>query len=282
MSANKETLKYRKEHNLCPRDGKQNAPNRKMCESCLEKSAIKANRHRQRKIQNGLCTNCGVEKPVGSSRLCKNCKYKSSIYMHNSYVKRYGTRKQSGMCVDCGDVAESDKTMCTACLQRRSDNQRTKRDTFIVNTLCSQCGNDLGDLTGKRCQTCVEKRNEWYQGSTTQAKDTVRRNENREASVKHYGGKCTCCGEDGQYFLAIDHIDGDGNTHRKKINKYGSGFFKWLVDNDFPEGFQVLCHNCNMGKYLNGGVCPHQEHTVKTSYIYAGKGKPAKFELPSE
>ncbi len=25
-----------------------------------------------------------------------------------------------------------------------------------------------------------------------------------------------------------------------------------------PEGFQVLCWNCNLGKYYNGGVCPHR------------------------
>jgi len=31
--------------------------------------------------------------------------------------------------------------------------------------------------------------------------------------------------------------------------------FKFLVD---PAGFQVLCFNCNIGKQLNDGTCPHQ------------------------
>lgn len=33
--------------------------------------------------------------------------------------------------------------------------------------------------------------------------------------------------------------------------------YKWLVANDFPPGFQVLCANCNMAKDRPGG-CPHQ------------------------
>jgi hypothetical protein len=28
----------------------------------------------------------------------------------------------------------------------------------------------------------------------------------------------------------------------------------------FPKDrFQLLCHNCNMGKHMNGGICPHQQ-----------------------
>jgi len=34
-------------------------------------------------------------------------------------------------------------------------------------------------------------------------------------------------------------------------------FYRWLVENDFPEGFQILCHNCNFAKSHNPGGCPH-------------------------
>ncbi|KKN70862.1 hypothetical protein LCGC14_0426450 [marine sediment metagenome] len=256
MPANKETLKHRKEHNLCPRDGKPNAPDRKMCKSCLVKFAVKTERYRQRKIDGGLCTNCGAEEPVGSSRLCRGCKDKSSTYMHDSHIKRYGTRKQSGQCTLCDNDAVVGKTACRPCLDNRASIKRAKHDKNQHDGQCSQCGGDLGNSTGKRCQTCIDKRNDWYQGSTTQTKDKARRDENREVVLKHYGGKCICCGENGPCFLAIDHIEGDGNTHRKAIGKYGSGFYKWLVDNDFPKEFQILCHNCNMGKRFNGGICP--------------------------
>ena len=61
-------------------------------------------------------------------------------------------------------------------------------------------------------------------------------------------------------FLTIDHIHGHGNEHRKKMGfKGGSDFYRWLIKNNFPEGFQVLCMNCNWGKRINKeGVCPHK------------------------
>ena len=81
----------------------------------------------------------------------------------------------------------------------------------------------------------------------------------RVAVLQYYGGntpKCVCCGETRLAFLAVDHKNGKGNEHRRAIGKSGLGFLVWLVKNNFPEGFQVLCHNCNMSRGLYGG-CPH-------------------------
>ncbi len=258
MSASRETLEHRKTHNLCPRDGKPNAPNRKMCLSCLAKSAAKTERYRQRKIKNELCTNCGTETPVGTSRLCQECKDKASIYGHNAHVKRYDLRKMANICTLCNNNVVPGKTACQSCLDKRASIKKTKHKKNRSDGLCSQCGKNSPAGKGKRCQVCIDKRNDWYQGSSTQVKDKARRDENREVVIKHYGGKCVQCGELKPVRLAVDHIDGDGNTHRRKIKKYGSGFFRWLIDNDFPSGFQILCHNCNIEKHLNGGVCPHQ------------------------
>jgi hypothetical protein len=35
---------------------------------------------------------------------------------------------------------------------------------------------------------------------------------------------------------------------------------KWIIDNNFPEYFQVLCHNCNFAKGIkrNNHTCPHE------------------------
>lgn len=75
--------------------------------------------------------------------------------------------------------------------------------------------------------------------------------------INHYGGKCLCCGESFIEFLAIDHIGGGGQQHRKKSKiTSGTGMYRWIVKNNYPTGFRVLCHNCNMsiGSY---GYCPH-------------------------
>lgn len=82
----------------------------------------------------------------------------------------------------------------------------------------------------------------------------------RQSAFNAYGGfKCACCGETEPMFLTIDHINNDGAAHRKIVGgKGGSSFFQWLRRNGYPQGFQVLCRNCNWGKHANGGVCPHQ------------------------
>jgi hypothetical protein len=85
----------------------------------------------------------------------------------------------------------------------------------------------------------------------------------REAAFTAYGGACACCGEGHWEFLVIDHIDGGGRAHRAEIrpdHPSGAGgmyFYRWLKQNDYPPGFQVLCANCNMAKERKTG-CPHQ------------------------
>lgn len=82
----------------------------------------------------------------------------------------------------------------------------------------------------------------------------------KKCVIEHYGNKCACCGESNIAFLQIDHIAENGNEHRRAIGRSsGIGFYTWLKKNNFPEGFQVLCCNCNLGKHWNGGVCPHQQ-----------------------
>ena len=77
-----------------------------------------------------------------------------------------------------------------------------------------------------------------------------------------YGGKCVCCGETELHFLTIDHIHGGGRAHMKSLGnkgKAGSNFYRWLRNAGYPrDKFQLLCQNCNTGRYRNGGTCPHK------------------------
>jgi predicted nucleic acid-binding Zn ribbon protein len=93
------------------------------------------------------------------------------------------------------------------------------------------------------------------------AKSKERHRELRNAVIAAYGGCCACCGELAYEFLAVDHIDGAGSAHRRQLVEkgigVGAGFYRWLQKNGYPDGFRILCHNCNMaiGFY---GSCPHQ------------------------
>lgn len=89
------------------------------------------------------------------------------------------------------------------------------------------------------------------------------RNFIRNKVFKHYGGKCKCCAESTVEFLAIDHKNRDGAKHRKELmgsNEAGGSHRMrlWIIKNNFPKTFQLLCHNCNIGRERNNGVCPHK------------------------
>jgi len=59
-------------------------------------------------------------------------------------------------------------------------------------------------------------------------------------------GTCRWCGHGDLDVLTVDHIDNDGAQHRKKVPL--NTFYSWMIKNDYPPGFQVLCANCNLKK----------------------------------
>jgi hypothetical protein len=81
----------------------------------------------------------------------------------------------------------------------------------------------------------------------------------RTEALAAYGGRCACCCESTTEFLGIDHVNNDGEKHRRELKGYGRAIYQWLKREGYPQDgrFQVLCHNCNIAKGLYGG-CPHQ------------------------
>ena len=77
----------------------------------------------------------------------------------------------------------------------------------------------------------------------------------------YYGAICACCGEDEWDFLTLDHIDEDAERERYpgggRIT--GKDFYQLVINKGYPAGLQLLCRNCNWGKHVNNGVCPHND-----------------------
>jgi len=85
----------------------------------------------------------------------------------------------------------------------------------------------------------------------------------KRLAIAHYSNntnKCECCGENAFEFLTFDHINGGGNKHRKNNKIWNLAV--WLVKNDYPEGFRILCFNCNCS-IGHCGYCPHQKKKAK-------------------
>lgn len=78
----------------------------------------------------------------------------------------------------------------------------------------------------------------------------------------HYGGACACCGETELIFLSLEHVGGGGKAHRAEMGG-GEKVYRDIRKRGYPPGFEALCHNCNQGRHINGGVCPHEQHALR-------------------
>jgi hypothetical protein len=75
--------------------------------------------------------------------------------------------------------------------------------------------------------------------------------ERRKAVLNHYGNRCSWpgCNVTDPDMLQIDHVNGGGLRHRKELGcgPGGSGttVCAFLIKNNFPPGFRILCANHN-------------------------------------
>jgi hypothetical protein len=111
------------------------------------------------------------------------------------------------------------------------------------NSWCKKC-----------CRKYAQDRRHIYLPKKREASRESRKKLRLEVLTHYSGGtpKCWCCKISILEFLGIDHIHGGGAKHKKLVRHV----YIWLKRNNFPEGFRVLCHNCNqsLGAY---GYCPH-------------------------
>ena len=90
-------------------------------------------------------------------------------------------------------------------------------------------------------------------------RDKKKHLERRRDVIQAYGGKCSCCDDMHQEFLTIDHINGDGKTHRQQLKSRAQAhLYRYLQKENYPkDGFRLLCYNCNMAR-AHYGYCPHK------------------------
>ena len=167
-------------------------------------------------------------------------------------LRSYYRKTSGGKCATCGGERErDDRTRCSKCREQASLASKKFAQARLEKGLCVRCA-EPSDRPGKRfCSSCTTKSREY---SKSRAKPDLKR-----AVMEAYGGaECACCGEAEMAFLTLDHINGDGKEDRKKLG-LGVAFYANLKKGGFPrkDELQVLCFNCNCGRSVNGGVCPH-------------------------
>jgi len=128
--------------------------------------------------------------------------------------------------------------------------------------LCAYCGLQpkVADRIG--CVDCGKGHSEENSAFSKLRPDrtALYRKRTRKLVIKKYGGRCACCGITEILFLTIDHKDGDGAKDRQRWGG-GAAWYMELLRIDLRDDLQVLCYNCNMGREVNGGICPHHSPT---------------------
>lgn len=136
------------------------------------------------------------------------------------------------------DVPPPPTRVCTKCGEEKPLNNkffyRHPQSIYGFDTQCSKC-------------------KQHYNRPKVKAHQDRRR---LQALVAYSGASphCQCqgCSESHVEFLGIDHVEGGGAKHRRAVGS----IYQWLFKHNYPPGFRVLCHNCNMALGLYGR-CPH-------------------------
>lgn len=150
--------------------------------------------------------------------------------------------------------------ICTQCKEEKN----SEEDFYLIRgkprAECKACNSKR---TVKWGQANRDRRNasakKWRESHPEELKQVVKRNcfKRKKICIEHYGidSGCVCCSEKEICFLTLDHIQDDASEKKKTT---GERLRYWMVIRDgFPEGLQTLCFNCQWGKRINKGFCPH-------------------------
>lgn len=160
---------------------------------------------------------------VELNRLCNKCK--TLLPVDSFSMRIIALNQRDTICKDCKNKAHG---------------EWYKR--IVAEGLCVSCGkNPQVSKKSKRCRICAD----------------ARYLDIRLAALAVYGSCCQCCGERNHRFLTFDHINNDGNVERKKHGATLQKQYRALVKAK-RDDLQVLCFNCNCGRSLNNGICPHE------------------------
>lgn len=161
---------------------------------------------------------------------------------------RRETRKQIGLCY-CGKRPADGRKTCLNC--RRSCNKSRRPYKSVRTNKCRNCSSQR-QVVSIYCERC----------QTARKIDGINRKKELKSRIQAaYGGCCVCCGETCSSMLTIDHVKNDGAEHRRQMGSASNyALYKFLIEHGFPkDNFRLLCFNCNIGRFINKGRCPHED-----------------------
>jgi transposase-like protein len=152
-------------------------------------------------------------------------------------------------CIVCGaSPLPKGCRYCEECrLYKRREHDKTKWQEKTGSGICTRCRKPL-DRDGKTCKACRILHKQELQ-------------ERKVQCITAYGGCCECCLERLTDLLTVDHRNDDGGKLRRLGEPTGDGLYRWLIKNNFPSDYRILCIACNWGRRFSK-VCPHTIHEM--------------------
>ena len=235
------------------------------------------------------CKKCGESKPDEYFAKRKNgrpiCKVCWNAYMRDWLAKNPRPNKGTK---PAHVFDENGLRVCRLCEQGKSDEdfeQVHTKGKVLIRRICRACmpgyqreyrarnkdainervrarrrvrGDEINSKIRERYHTDPEHREKKLEYARHAGKR--RRDRLRAQVIAGYGGKCGCCGEAEPVFLTLDHVNNDGAELRRTCAYHRTvhRLYRRIIEEGFPSDYQILCANCNHGRYRNGGICPHK------------------------
>lgn len=209
-----------------------------------------------------LCINCNRARGENKQRFCPDHHPELYPELKEKYVEPI-----KSPCIICGKEIPLDRWLksgytlrtCSEECHKEVNRRRMKigrnrrRNKFYPPpNVCEVCGKPLPlekwVKSGYRLKTCSRKCYRIFQNKRGRLRYRFR----KEKVLRHYSGgkpKCACCGTEDFWCLTIDHLERvHYNQNKDPKRRMGYGSYAALIRDNFPEGYQVLCMECNMRK----------------------------------
>lgn len=213
------------------------------------------------------------------TKKCTKCGLIQDITQFYPNIAYHGGRQAE--CISCTKIRRKESYRKT--LAKNTDIELEKIAVTNPRKTCLTCGQlkPISEFAIKRnrpdghmayCRTCVSEKQAANRAKRLSHKpsqrkyDKTRNVELKHEALSHYSKGSPICANPFKLHsedvtdtdvLTIDHINGGGCVEQYENGRRigGSAFYAKLKRENYPDGFQVLCGNCQMKKrILNGEV----------------------------
>lgn len=165
----------------------------------------------------------------------------------------YENRKRNGLCVKCGQPADSNKVLCEKCAEKRAIYQKETREFRIKMGFCPVCGRNKLFGEERMCPECLAKNMETVKKSReTTGKTHMDYYREQQKRYKENNLCRTGCGR--KRYNGMTYCEACLKKHRERGKKYKKEKVDGGIERSERQSYG-LCYTCGKPLDREGGVC---------------------------